>query len=94
MKEHFSERKKISTNIWQIQEAKAKFSQLVQEANARGHQIITKQGEPIAVIISKAEYDKITHPKNSLLSFFKEAPFPEFDLDIQRSKELPRELDL
>lgn len=40
---------KANKNSWQLQEAKAKFSQLVADANKKGHQTITKQGEPIAV---------------------------------------------
>jgi antitoxin Phd len=81
-------------NLWQIQEAKAKFSQLVEDANVKGYQIITKQSEPVAVILSKKEFDKMTQSKTSLLKFFKAAPCQEIELDIQRSKDLPRELDL
>ena len=58
-------------NVWQIQEAKSKFSQLVEDANEKGHQTITKKGEPIAVIVSKKEFDILTHPKTSFLNFFK-----------------------
>ncbi len=93
MGHHHSKANK-SKNTWQIQEAKAKFSQLVHDSTEKGHQIITKNGDPIAVILSIKDYDKIIHPKNSLLNFFKNAPYPEFDLDIQRSKDLPREVEL
>lgn len=81
-------------NIWQIQEAKAKFSQLVEDANNKGYQTITKNGEPIAVIISNKEFNKFMKPKTSLLKFFKEAPHPEIELPIQRSKDLPRDINL
>lgn len=93
MKQHHSRENK-KHNVWQIQQAKAQFSQLVEEANLNGFQIITKQGEPIAVILSKNEFDMITKPKTSLLSFFKTAPCQEVELHIQRSKDLPREFDL
>jgi antitoxin Phd len=85
---------KKQKNIWQIQEAKAKFSQLVEDAGRKGYQTITKKGEPIAVIMSKEEFDKIKQPKVSFLNFFKEAPHQEITLEIQRAKDLPRELDL
>ena len=91
MRKHQS---KKNNNIWQIQEAKAQFSQLVEDANKKGYQTITKQGEPVAVIVSKKEFDKMNRPKTSLLNFFKEAPFPEVELDMKRSKDLPREIDL
>ena len=76
-------------NVWQLQEAKAKFSQLVEDANEKGYQTITKHGKPIAVILSKKEFDKITNPQTSLLNFFKAAPCQETELDLQRIKELP-----
>jgi antitoxin Phd len=92
MKKHSTRDNK--KNIWQIQEAKAKFSQLIEDANMKGYQTITKQGEPVAVILSKREFDKITQSKTSFLNFFKAAPCQEIELNIQRSKDLSRELDL
>ena len=77
-----------------MQEAKAKFSEVVDNATHEGYQIVTKNGEPVVVIISKKEFDGITKPKNSLLEFFKQAPFPETSLDIMRTKDLPRDIDL
>ena len=81
-------------HVWQIQEAKAKFSQLVADATNKGYQTITKNGESIAIIMSKKEFDELSQPKMSLLKFFKEAPCPEVELDLQRSKDLPRDIDL
>lgn len=83
----------IESSIWQIQEAKAQLSQLVEDANKKGYQTITKNGKPIAVIMSKKQFDKITQKKTSFLKFFKNAPHPEIELDIQRSKDLPREFE-
>lgn len=80
--------------IWQIQEAKAKFSQLIEEVGKNGFQTITKQGEPVAVILSKEEFDQMIKPKTSLYNFFKNAPCQDVELDIERSKDIPREFDL
>lgn len=81
-------------NIWQIQEAKAKLSQLIEDTKKKGYQIITKNGEPIAVMLSKEEFDRVTKPTTSFLEFFKKAPHPEVELDIQRAQDLPRDLDI
>lgn len=81
-------------NTWQIQEAKAKFSKVVEEATTKGYQVITKNGVPVVVMLSKEEFDKISKPKTSLLDFFRAAPCQDIDLDLQRSKDLPREFDL
>lgn len=94
MKKHHSKKSESHGNVWQIQEAKAKFSQLVKDANEHGFQTITKQGEPIAVIISKKEFDEITKPKTSLLDFFKAAPCQDIELDLNRSKDISREIEL
>lgn len=93
MKKHSSIHKKRE-NIWQIQEAKAKFSEVIENANEYGFQTITKNGEPIAVILSKKEYDQMTLPKNSFIEFFRDAPYPEIELESIRSKDLPRKVNL
>lgn len=43
---------------------------------------------------SKENGEKSIQPKISLLEFFKASPYPEMELDTQRSKDLPREIDL
>ncbi len=81
-------------SYWQIQEASAKFSQLMERVKEAGTQVITKRGAPIVVVMSKQRYDELIKPSNSLLDFFEEAPLPEIDLDISRSNDLPREVRL
>ena len=80
--------------VWQLQEAKARFSELVNEVIENGHQTITKNGHPVAVIISQEEFERIKGPENTLVEFFLEAPFPELDLDLERSKDVGRDIDL
>lgn len=71
MHKHHSRELKSLFNRWQIQEAKAKFSRVIEDA-AKTSQIITKNGEPVAVIISIKEFDRLSKPKASLLEFFKQ----------------------
>ncbi len=81
-------------SFWQIQDASAKFSQLVKKVKGSGTQVITKRGTPVVVVMSKQHYDELTRPSNSLLAFFRETPLAEIDLDISRSNDLPREVEL
>lgn len=81
-------------NCWQTQQAKAHFSELVKKAMTDGDQYITYHGEKIAVLISKARYEALITPANSLLDFFAASPFPEIDLDMKRSQDTSRDLDL
>lgn len=84
MRKHFKKSKKPE-NIWQIQEAKAKFFQVIENVNKKGYQIITKKDAPVAVIMSKQEFDIMMEPKISFLDFFKASPCPDVELDTQRS---------
>jgi antitoxin Phd len=84
----------MTLSTWQTQEAKAKFSQLVRAAFEEGDQFITFRGELIAVVISKERYDELTRPSGSLLNFFKAAPLQDTNLEIERSRDLPRAITL
>jgi len=81
--------------IWQIQDAKNKLSEVITRALTQGPQVITKHGEKTAVVISYAEYKKITQSQPSFSEFFRSSPLAGIDLDLTRSKDLPRkEIDL
>ena len=40
------------------------------------------------------DHDEYATPKGSLIDFFLKAPFPEVHIDISRSDDLPRDIDL
>ena len=73
------------TNIWQLQEAKSKFSELVEFALSKGPEIVTKRGVSSVVILSIDEFNQLKKPKDDLISFFKRAP--KFNLELDRKKD-------
>ena len=79
---------------WQLQEAKNKFSSLVDKTRKLGPQIVTKHGEDVVVVLDIAEYNKLITPKTKLTEFLKKSPLAKVELDIERSKEGTRELQL
>ena len=79
---------------WQLQEAKSKFSQLVESAMADEPQIVTKHGHNAVVVLSYKEYEAMTKPKNSLVNFFRDSPLADAELDISRNNDFPREIEL
>ena len=79
---------------WQIQEAKARFSELIETVLEKGIQKITKSGQEIAVILSLEEFKRYTESKESLLEFFKDSPCQEVDLEIRRNKTQARKVIL
>ena len=88
------ERLKHKQKTWQLQEAKAQFSQLVNETIEDGFQTITRNGHPVVVMISHKEFQRFQRPKDTIVDFFKKAPFPDLDLEIGRDKDTGREIDL
>lgn len=72
--------------MWQIQEAKNKFSEVVEEAIKHGPQIITKRGVETAIVLSYAEYRKVMLNQKNLSDFFRESPLAKVDLDLRRDK--------
>ena len=81
-------------SIWQLQEAKGKFSEVVKRALSEGPQGITVRGESVAVLISRAEYARLTHPKPGFVDFMRRSPLAGLELDTERQPSLTREIGL
>lgn len=79
---------------WQLQDAKNRLSQVVDLALHDGPQTITLRGKPTAVIVSVEEFRKLTLPQSPLSKFFLQSPLHGVELDLSRSADLPREVDL
>jgi prevent-host-death family protein len=71
---------------WQLQEAKNRFSELVDEAIERGPQVITRRGVETAVLVSYADYRKMTLSQESFVDFFRNSPLVDVDIDLSRDK--------
>jgi prevent-host-death family protein len=78
---------------WQIQQAKSKLSELIEKARSEGPQTITKHGKPTAVIVSEEQFQAMRNTKPDFVEFLLNAPKFE-DLDLERSKDVGREVDL
>ena len=69
---------------WQLQEAKNKFSQVVDDAVHSGPQIVTKHGVEVVVVLSYAEYRTLVTSQKKLSEFFRESPLVGVELDLTR----------
>ena len=78
-------------HIWQLQEAKNKLSELVNEAENEGPQIITRHGEQVAVVISIDDYSRLTKPATDLVEFFQSSPLAKVELDLERDRSWDRD---
>ncbi len=77
---------------WQIQDAKAKFSELVQKAIDEGPQTVTRRGKEIVVVLSAEQFELMKKRQidlKDLLPYL--APDEEY---LERDKSLPRDVEL
>ncbi len=81
-------------NHWQLQDAKNKFSNLVEQAQHKCPQIVTKHGKEAVVIISIDEYKKLLKPRHNIVKFFQKSPFAEYDIEFERNTDFPRDIEL
>jgi len=82
---------------WQIQTAKARFSEVFRRARTEGPQLITRQGKEGVVMISGEEYEQLvgkSHQPKSIVQFFRESPLVGVELNLEREKDEGREIGL
>lgn len=80
-------------NTWQLQEAKSRFSEVVDLSLKKGPQMVTRRGQDAVVILSAAEYRRLSGNTPSLLTTLLNAPRGKA-LDLDRSAEPIRNLTL
>jgi prevent-host-death family protein len=80
---------------WQLQDAKARFSEVVKRARERGPQHVSLRGEPAVVVISEEEFGKLTASRPSIVDHILDGPFwPDDVVDAinDRSRDIGRDL--
>jgi antitoxin Phd len=77
---------------WKLQDAKAKFSELVQKAIDEGPQTVTRHGKDAVVVVSAEQFELMRKRQISLKDLLQSTPWHE--LELERDKSFPREIDL
>jgi len=82
---------------WQLQTAKAQFSELFRRARTEGPQVVTRQGKEQVVVLRAEQFAQLIkrgrQPK-SLVRFFAESPLATVPLDLSRDVDSGREIKL
>lgn len=78
---------------WTVAGAKARLSEVIERAQS-DPQIITRHGKPSVVIVSAEEWTRKTVRKGSLAEFLMASPLRDADVDLDRLRDQPRDLDL
>ncbi len=71
-------------NLWQLQEAKSRFSELVERTLREGAQIVTRRGKKVVVLLPYEEYRRLTAPQRNLVQFLLELLLVGAELEIER----------
>ncbi|MBV6418617.1 MAG: hypothetical protein CMLOHMNK_03525 [Steroidobacteraceae bacterium] len=79
---------------WQLQDAKARLSEVVKKAAKEGPQRITLHGEPAAVVLSEADYRRLKEPPRRFIDFIRGSPLKGVELDLARDRSPQRKIGL
>jgi hypothetical protein len=91
------DRLEITGAAWQLQTAKARFSELFRLARTKGPQLIMRQQKDGVVMLTVEQFDQLVgraHQATSLVQFLRESPLVGVDLDLERSKDTGRDVEL
>ncbi len=89
--------RKVAGPTWQLQTAKARFSEVFRLARSQGPQRITRQGKEGVVMIADEDYEQLigrSHQPKSLWQFFRESPLVGLDLKFERNTDVSRDIEL
>ena len=78
---------------WQLQEAKSRFSEVVDLTLKEGPQLVTRRGEEAVVILAAKDYRRLSGQTTNLMDCLLNAPRGE-PLVLDRSRESIRDLVL
>jgi len=82
---------------WQLQEAKARFSEVFRLARERGPQRVTKHGREAVIVLPAEEYTRLAGSearKGSLAEFFAASPLRASGINLDRPRDLGRDFKL
>lgn len=82
---------------WQLQEAKARFSEVFRLARESGPQRVAKHGREAVVVLPAEEFTRLTASearKGSLVDFFAASPLRGSGIRLARPRELGRKIRL
>ena len=79
---------------WQLQEVKARLSEMVKTAAKDGPQEITVRGEAAAVLLSGEDFARLAKPKPRFVEFLRRSSLAGTDLKLVRERTTDRPVDL
>ena len=82
-------------HAWQMQEAKARLSEVVKRAESEGPQDITLHGRSVAVVLSRATFERLSGSEHSFVEFMRRSPMHGLEeIEFERDRSATREVAL
>ena len=85
------------SQTWQLQNAKARFSEVFRRAREEGPQLVTRQGKEGVIILPLEDFDQLmdrAKKPRSLVRFFAESPLVGLQLNLERTQDVGRDVNL
>lgn len=79
--------------LWQLQDAKSRFSEVVKNAQAGEAQVVTRNGEEVAVVVGYDDYLDLIAGKRSILETLGSGPDLSA-LELERDRTPVRAIEL
>ena len=92
-----AQRDYLSKGRWQLQTAKAQFSEVFRRARSEGPQVVTRQDKEAVVILPAEEFERLmarSRQPKSLVDFFGRSPLAKETIDLKRKPDYGRKVDL
>ncbi len=70
--------------IWQVQEAKARFSEFLEASLKEGPQVVTRRGVPAAVLVPAETWARMAQAREPTLKDLLLSDENRFDLDLPK----------
>jgi antitoxin Phd len=70
--------------VWQLQDAKARFSEFLDAAIKKGPQVVTRRGVEAAVLVPMDEWRRMQHSTRPNIKEFLLGEGPRFDLVLPK----------
>ncbi len=77
---------------WQLQEAKNRFSEVVDEALTEGPQVVTRRGEEVVVIVSMATWRQVSPTRPRLKDALRSVCWEDAPTEHERGERADVEL--
>lgn len=84
----------MAVGNWTVAEAKARLSEVIEQAHSAGPQTITRHGRKAAVLVSAEEWERKSKREGSLAEFFARSPLRDSGIEITRRKDRPSKVEL